>query len=230
MKTLFTFVFLIPLLLQAQSYTFSGARDNINQKIASIIVIKAYAQLGITITPKFLLFKESVVEANKGVYDGEFARFDGIVKFYPNLIKVPVEIILSQAAAFSKNKNLQIHEWKDLKGHDFIVVEGIKYIEKNTHDMKRKLVEDCFIAFELLHEGKTEIVVGPRHQGLYICKQAFHMEITQVGEVLQSEPLYHFVHKKNAHLIPLITPILEEMKRSGEMEYIKQNYLRKLIK
>ncbi len=229
MKTVFKLLLLIPLLVQAQTYTFSGAQDNINQKIASKIIIKAYAQLGIKVKPRFMLFKQSIHQANQGKTDGEFARYSGITEDFPNLIKVPVEIVPSQAVAFSKNKNLKIHEWKDLQGHDFIIVEGIEYIEKSTRDMKRRLVDDCYIAFELLHEDKTEIVVGPRHQGLYICKQAFHMEITQVGDVLESEVLYHFVHKKNAHLIPLITPILQKMKDSGEMQYIKNNYLSKII-
>jgi hypothetical protein len=36
------------------------------------------------------------------------------------------------------------------------------------------------------------------------------------------------MHKRNAHLIPIITPILQKTKDRNEFKYIKKSYLRYL--
>ena len=49
-----------------------------------------------------------------------------------------------------------------------------------------------------------------------------------ISSTLEKQKLYHFVHKKNSHLIPIITPVLKKMEQSGEIAYIRNAFLRKL--
>jgi len=221
---------LFPLLLHAESYTFSGGKDNVAHTIASRVIIKAYKNAGINITPVFLNLEESLRQSNAGITDGEIARIATITRLYPNLRKVPVSTMSVEAIAFSKNTSLDIKTWNDLKGHNLTIVKGAKFIETGTKDLDQNYVANINDALELLQADKTDIIVLPKLAGINLIYSKKYHQIKAVSHSLKTLKLYHFVHKKNAHLIPIITPILKEMQRSGEIAFIKKTHLLKATK
>lgn len=215
-------------MLEARVYTFSGGENNTVMLIASKVLQKAYAKAGIEMKPLFLTLEESLQRSNSGISDGELARIKNITRLYPNLRQVPVEIVTVEAIAFSKNSALNIQKWSDLQGHKLTIVKGTKFIERGTKDIPKQTAQTFEEAFRSLHKGETEIVVVPKLTGLSLSYANKYKNIRPVSSALQRLPLYHFVHKKNSHLIPIITPVLQEMKDSGEIEYIRQSYLRSI--
>jgi len=227
MKKILILLF-FPLILHAESYTFSGGKDNTVHIIASQILIKAYARAGIEVTPLFITLADSLKRSNSGETDGELSRISEITKIYPNLRKVPVSIIYVEAAAFSKNTSLNIKKWSDLKGHKITIIKGAKFIETGTKDIiKRELVDTIDDALKQLVNDETEIIVMPKLSGLSQIYKNKYKDIKEVGPALKKMKQYHFVHKKNIHLIPVITPILKKMEQSGEISYMRGSYLRK---
>jgi len=228
MKLIFILLTFIPLLLNARVYTFSGGENNTVMLIASKVLQKAYNEAGIEMEPLFLSLEESLKRSNSGETDGELARIEKITQLYPNLRQVPIEIVAVEAISFSKDSSLHIKTWSDLDGHKVTIVKGAKFIEQGTKDIPRKIVLTFEEAFNALHNNETEIVVVPKLAGLRLSYANKYDNIKPISSALQRLPLYHFVHKKNIHLIPIITPILQKMKKSGEIDYIRQSYLRSI--
>jgi len=216
---------LTPFILFAQSYTFSGGQENVAQIVAGKILTKAYAKAGIKIKNLFLPPEQALESSNSGQSDGELARIKDITKMYPNLVQVPVSLVSVAAFAYSKNHTLKINSWSDLSGHNFTVVKGTKFIEKATKNLQKETVNSFKEAFDRLNRGETEIIIVPKKAAVRIIVQKNYKEIKSVSPALMKVKLYHFVHKKNIHLIPIITPILQKMQDSGELTYLEKAYL-----
>jgi len=224
MKQLLLMIF--PFVLLAQTYTFSGPAENVVQSVSGIILKKAYDRANISVNIIFQQAEASLQASNAGETDGEIARIKKIAKLYPNLRIVPVELTFVVAVAFSKDDTIKISKWSDLQDFDITIVKGTKFIEKGTKGFKKKLALGFKEAFDKLNENTTQIVVIPKKAAVKMMLRDKYCEIKSVSPVLQRLSLYHFVHKKNAHLIPIIQPILQKMKDSGEIKYINSSYLR----
>ena len=225
----FLVLFFFPLMLHAESYIFSAGKNSMPQIIASQILIKAYANAGIEITPLFLELNESLQRSNRGDTDGEIARISGIAQIFPNLRKIPVSIMSVEAVAFSKNTSLEIQNWSDLNGHKVTIVKGIKFIEAETKDISKQQVVTFEEAFKRLNKNETDIIVIPKLAGWNIIYKNKYKNIRAISPVLKAMKLYHFVHTKNSHLIPVVTPILMKMEQSGEISYMQDAHLNKFI-
>ena len=138
MKQIVIMLFILPVILFAQPYVFSGGKDNTIHIIASKVLKKAYAKADIEMTAIFMPLEESLQNSNRGQTDGELARLSEVEKLYPNLRKIPVAIASVEAIIFSKNSDLNIKHWNDLKGHDLTIIQGAKCIELRTKGMKKK--------------------------------------------------------------------------------------------
>jgi polar amino acid transport system substrate-binding protein len=221
----------------AKIYVFSGGQNTVGQFIASEVLTKAYEKLDIEIEPLFIPLQESLDKANAGITDGEIARIKSINEFAPNLVRVPVPIFSIEAVAFAKvadvqgettDSELNISSWDDLKAHRFAIVKGSKFIEKATKDMSKKWTDTYDEALSLLNEGKTDIAVLPRLAALKIIYENQYNQIKAISPPLERVKLFHFVHKKNRKLVPLVTPILLEMKQSGEIDFARTAYFKRL--
>ena len=221
-------IILFPFILFAKTYVLSGGNDSVAQIIASKILKKAYSRAHLKLKVDFVSLEASLKRSNAGEVDGEIARIKKISKIYSNLLRVPVDLVSVEAVAFSKNSTIHITQWNDLKDYRFTIVKGTKFIEHATLGMHRKMVSGFSKAFRNLYNGKTEIIVIPKLAGLKIQHDRQYNKIQAISPVLERLKLYHFVHKKNAYLIPILTPILQKMKENGEMKYIRQNYLKSI--
>jgi len=228
MKFILIFILFYFSVLEAKTYTFSGGQNNVAQMIASKILIRAYQRAGLKAKGLFLPLEEALIQSNEGITDGELARIKNINKLYPNLLIVPVSIISAEAVAFSTNSDIKIKKWSDLKGYDFTLVKGAKFIEIATKDMNPHFVSTIKEAFKALNSGKTEIIVIPKKAAIRLILKKEFNNIKPISPTLQKIKLYHFINKKNADLVPIITPILQEMKDSGEIMYMNNAFLRNI--
>jgi len=222
------FLLFSPLILLAQSYTFSGADENVVQIMAGKILTKAYKDINIDIETVFVQAEASLQSSNNGERDGELARIKTIDTLYPNLSLVPVPLVKVEAIAFSRKRYIDIKEWEDLKSYRLVIVRGTKFIEKATKGISKRYTDTFKEAFDKLNAQETDVVVIPNKAAIRLMLRDEYCHIHAVSGVLKGLDLYHFVHKKNKHLIPLITPVLKKMKESGEIAYIQKSYLRSL--
>lgn len=221
---------LTALQVQAERYYFSGGKDNVVHQVAARILVKAYRNAGIDMQPLFLPLELSLQMSNAGETDGELARIGAITDLYPNLRRVPVRLISVEAVVFSKNRQLRFRNWGDLAGHDITVVKGTKFIERGVGDLPHTRVESFEQAFARLQRDDTGLVVAPKLAGLKQVYQRGYDDITIVSPSLETLDLYHFVHKKNARLVPVLQPVLQAMRDSGEIAFMREAFITGLAK
>ncbi|MDF1879988.1 transporter substrate-binding domain-containing protein [Sulfurimonas sp. MAG313] len=221
-------ILLILVQANAKELRFTLGKDSVIQKVSLEISTKAYARIGRH--PHFITtsFSNALKLSNLGKVDGEVSRIKKISKKYPNLVAVPVAINAIEAVAFSKINDLKINNWKDLSPYKIAIVKGVKFIEHNTKNSNRVLVSSYKEAFDLINNEEVDIIVVPKLVGLYNIFKNKEQKIKVVSPSLAKLDLYHFVHKKNAYLIPQLTPILKQMENSGELRYMRDAYLRKI--
>ena len=225
------YIFILFILLSslyAKTYEFSGGKNNPVQIIGSKILKVAYTRAHISMKPKFVQLQVALELSNSGITDGELVRIKKINNTYKNLLIVPVPLVTVEAMAFSKDSSIHINKWSDLKNYNFTIIRGAKFIEKSTQHMNKEFVNNFQEAFENLDTNETQIVVVPKLAGLKSIFLNNYYDIKPVSKPLQSLKLYHFVHKKNKHLIKIITPILQTMKETGEITYWQNAYLRSI--
>ena len=190
-------------------------------RIGKEVMTSAYGRIGKQIEFLDLPGKRAVVMANKGGSDAELIRSIRASKVYPNLIRIPVLVVSDEMAAYSINNNKKISSPKDLapfvtgfrrgstiptkmtKGMNFIEFDSLK---QGIDMLKRKRID-----IMLYFKTSLDSVVNGNN---------FDSQIHQISDKLRVIKLYHYVHKRNKHLVPSLEKALKEMTKSGEKQSI----------
>jgi len=197
------------------------------QKILEI----AYAKLGIEITMDQYPAKRSLLLSNGGKkYDGELHRISGIEKKFTNLIPVPVPIYYLDGIVLSKSIAFDVKGWKSLKPYVIGVRRGIVFTVNGTRGMKRVLFNSNEKLFNMLDNNKIDIVVMTRMSALKYLQSHPEIKVDILEPPVQTYKMYHYLHKKNAHLVDRLTLVLKQMEEEGSIEKIKKDYIQELLK
>lgn len=188
------------------------------------ILKKAYAELGYTIIlskmPGFTALKSS----NEGKFDGELLRIDGITNQYSNLVQVPIPVTFFQGVVFSAKYYFPVDNWYSLESYRIGIVDGALYAERGTRGMNVIKANDTGQLFELLSNHKIDVAVASK-----IIGQLYMNDIPEMKEmegILETQFLYHYVHKKNTQLVPDLEKILKRMLLDGTSRRMKVQMLR----
>lgn len=191
---------------------------------------EAYQKIDIDITVEKYPGERSLVAANAGKTDGELGRIAGLEKTYTNLVMVPVPLIELSVSAFS-NKNISIDSVKELKKYRVGYVAGTKIVEQMTVDVKDRLpVGRPEQLFEMLLLDRIDVAVHTTEDGLLILQSARYAKIKTAGPPLARSVIYHYLHKKHAHLVPAISKALQEMTDKGVFQKERDDFSAKLKK
>lgn len=131
-----------------------------------LIIREAFRRVGHQITIVHLPSERALVNANKGIDDGNFVRIAGLDTLYPNLVRVPESITVFEFAAFTKDPSIRIRDWESLKPHNVGIITGWKILEANivgTRSLTK--VSSPKALFELLASDSVDLVVFDRRQG-----------------------------------------------------------------
>jgi polar amino acid transport system substrate-binding protein len=180
-------------------------------KIAELVMTEAYRRVGRQLVVHPLPGERTLMMANEGRMDGELYRKVGMEREYPNLMIVPVPLLTYEIVVFTRGTEFVVNGWESLRPFTIGYVRGIKIVKENTAGMKTEAVPAMEMAFRKLTMGRTDIVVGNRLAGL-AAAAALHIDDVQVlSPALASFPVYHYVHKSHAALVPGLVSALQAM-------------------
>lgn len=181
-------------------------------------VKEAYAQLGIDASLISLPGERSVQMINIGKYDGDVLHSAGLEKIYPNLLRVDVPLISVDAVVVTSGRELAINGWPSLRSYHVCVRRGIKAIELAAKDLPHvDVINDYRAIFDMLKAGHCELAVLPRDAWLE-ARRLHSTSLHQLEPPLQSWPMYHYVTRSHADLVPALTNTLMQMQKSGVLE------------
>ncbi len=213
---------------QQNALVFTAIEGSVNSDISMTVLREAYAELGIDVTMRPLPAERAIRTSNSGDADGEVFRIANINKKYPNLIAVPTAINVLQAIAFSKHHKFTIDGWQSIKDYKIGIQVGIKFAERGTTGMNPVTVGTNKQLFMMLDSDRVEIAVAAQANGLKTLKETGIKSVYALTPPIQEYPLYHYLHKKNADLIPRLDKIIQKMRDNGRLAEIRKAALDKL--
>lgn len=224
---LLLFLFFNPIRTAAQdTLNFSAVMQSVHRHISYQILQKAYNELGYEIKLTRMTSAEALAQSSSGQTDGELIRIDGISRSYPDLVQVPIPITFRQGAAYSNRYFFPVIDWYDLNPYVIGIVEGSLYAERGTRGMKVIKAKSTEELFSLLDQRKIDIAISSRITGRTYMKSM--PDLKEMEGIMETMFLYHYVHKKHAHLVPELSKVLKRMLLDGTTRKMKQQYLRKM--
>ena len=223
-------IIMLPLSVNAQEpLVITVVTPGIFTETGKIILEEAYKRIGVPIAFKNFPGERALILTNDGMTDGELFRIDKLNEKYPNLIQVPVSYIPDEAVAFSR-LNFVVDGWKSLKPYKIGVRRGNKFVEYNTKKMSRYFAKGEKQMFEMLALGRVEIVVTNRLEGVdMINKLGYAKTIKPLSPPIVTNPLFHYLHKKHAALVPLLAAEFQAMHEDGTIRQIMDKVEKNLL-
>ena len=210
-----------PPLLAADQITLASRQDSPLNAITEKVLEEAYRRIGIKVTFERFAGDRSIFLANKGVLDGEVSRLRFVLQNYTNLRLVPVPIFYSEIVAFTIKPGIIIESWESLAAYRVAFPASFRlignHLKSHPHTLK---TADTSSALEALFQDKVEVAVANRYEGERLIDVFGYRGVHTQLPPLESKPIFHLLHEKNASLIPSLTKALETMTEDGTLKRI----------
>lgn len=194
--------------------------DSATIRVPEVIISEAYRRLKIPFKVVKLPPVRSLKMSNSGQFDGELARVKVDPIAYPNLIQVPVAIDLIDATVFSKSVDFKVDGWDSLKPYRIGIRRGVKFTQRGTQGMNVVVGNENAQLLKMLDKGRVDIIVLNKHNAIAAIEQLNLSNIQMLKPSVHYLEVFHYLHKKNLHLLPALTHELQQMESSGEIEAI----------
>lgn len=221
-RKLFICLLFIGVLLNSQDrLTFTAIKGSSYTKYATEVMTEAYRRVGIEIEITPLPGTRALVTANNGDdADGELFRISGVEREYSNLLPIKIPLSLSYWQVYTIDKDFVVDGWLSLKPYVIGVRNGIATTEYGTEGMNTIKVNSNEQLFELLEKGRVDVIVLSKNNATKVLSNNPDIEVTLLDNPVEILPVYHYLHKKNSELVPLLTAVLDDMERDGTIEAI----------
>lgn len=187
--------------------------DSVHGEKATALLQEAYARLGYDVSSVILPAARCLVATETGAVDGEVLRTKRVEKRFPNLIRIDVPLHTTRIAAFTCSPDIEVTGWESIEDYHVGIRTGISYLELATRDFTKvtKRIRPEHL-FEQLSQGRIEVVIAnPEEADAY--KALNPDTCITMRHIMAEFPLYHYLNKKNAHLVPEITHILRQLQQ-----------------
>jgi polar amino acid transport system substrate-binding protein len=159
--------------------------------------------------------ERGMLNANEGLDDGLAMRVAGLEKQYPNLIRVPEPVAINEFVAISTRHRFATTNWDSLQPYAVSYILGWKVFEQNVpRGRELTLVRDAEQLFTLLARDRTDVVLYERWQGLAQTR-AMGLKVQVMEPPLVRTPMYLYLHRKHAALVPQVAQALVKLKQNG---------------
>jgi polar amino acid transport system substrate-binding protein len=191
-----------------------------------VIVKEAFRRMGIEARTVVEPSERSLVNADKGIDDGNMVRIAGLEAIYPNLVLAPEKISDFDFAAFTMKTSVEIAGWESLKPYNVGIVRGWKILEANIVGTKSlSKVKDPEVLFSLLTHDRADLVVFDRTQGLALLRSRRIEGVRALTPLLTKREMFLYLNRRHAALAPGFAATLREMKRDGTFQRIVDDVL-----
>lgn len=200
--------------------------------LVSEVLQAIFKEADIGLKVQVLPNKRSIMNANSGIDDGEATRIWNINKYYPNLVRVPIQTHHIDIVALS-HKKLSIKAFSDLKAYHVGVVRGMKIVEVKVGAVKPKSltnIDKYDQLLQMLQSHRLDVIVADKTSLLNEIKKNKIKGLYLTNKPLLIVPLYLHLHKKHQHLIPKIEKAIKTLKHKGSLAAIEDRFFHKIEK
>ncbi|WP_426337465.1 hypothetical protein ACN9MY_13510 [Pseudoduganella sp. R-31] len=166
------------------------------------------AGLGVKVSA--LSAERGMVLVNEGKLDGAIGRTMLAASSYPQLVAVPEPIYMYAPTAYSYKKIDVSRGWKSLRGHTLCMRRGYNFTEERTAGMPRHRLDNDASLLRMLKAGGCDIAIMGRSNKEVLAMQGHDPDLLQLLPPLEEVPLYLFLHKRHAALVPRLAEALRQ--------------------
>lgn len=219
-----TFTLLLSAHSKATDYNFVSIVGLYEQQVGEIVLTELYKKLGIEISVQPMPGKRAILEAESGRMDGETMRIWSYGVEHPNTLRVPTPYYQLETMVFHiKDSDIKIKSKQDLEKYSVLKVRGVKHTNNITLGLNSVYdYDDTRSMLLALNKQRDNVALTHTGDGLFAMKKYNIKGIGHIAVPLSVQPLYHYVHHKNSHLIAPINRIIIAMKESGELKELIQ--------
>ena len=221
-----------PQALSKTTITLGKIIDTPDHYVGGELLRAAYEHLGIEVKFNVMPAARSLVESSTGHVDGEIQRIYEIQQHHPTLIRVPTPFNSIDITAFSQKYNFAVKGWESLKGYRIGRVRGIKFMELGLASFDQNKIHTVKSAGQLPKltlSRRIDFYAIAKVNGVVQLKKNGIKAIHFLSPPLASIKMYHYLHKKNAFLVPKIDGVFKKMIKSGELEKLRKKIIKQLF-
>lgn len=191
----------------ATSLNKSALSDRIEQQLR-----QAYGRLGYQMQVVRLPAGRSLQMADRGLYDGELFRIDGIQQEFHALRQVPVQLTTIELLAFVRTEQQHtLRDWQDMKNLRIGFVRGFRLASQITYAGYANPVTTLEQAVGMLEQGKIDVLLEDGQSVLSVIPaKTEQVGITALPGVLATAGVYHYLHQRHSDLIEPLTLVLKK--------------------
>lgn len=177
----------------------------------------AFQRAGVTAVVREVSPERSAVLANEGTTDGDVGRTSGLEKSFPNLIKVPEPIYQYAPTAFAYQRFDVAGGWESLRPHTICIRRGLRQTDLHTKEFARQILADEAAMLRMLAAGGCEIAIMEHNNALARAAMTAEPPLLRLMPPMEIMPLYIYLHKSHAALVPKVAAALKQMRADGSM-------------
>ncbi len=173
----------------------------------------AARRAGVGVRVRALSAERGMVLANEGKLDGAIGRTMLAASTYSQLVAVPEPVYLYAPTAYSYKKIDVSRGWKSLRGHTLCMRRGYNFTEERTAGLPRQRLDNDASLLRMLKAGGCDIAIMGRSNQQVRALLGHDPDLLQLLPPLEEVPLYLFLHKRHAALVPRLAEALKQLKR-----------------
>lgn len=188
-------------------------------KVVSYVLGQIYKRIGYDVTFADYPGKKSLIKANAGETDGESMRQAGLAAVYPNLIQLSHPHVEINFRIYTKHGDDFFSGYESWKNSKIGIVRGVIALEEITKGLNPVLYNSVRELFDELNQGNIDIAIATDLiGGLEVFMNHPGENIRTWGGILKTISLYHYMHKRNASLVPTLNKEIERLRKNGELQ------------
>ncbi|EGB15217.1 hypothetical protein DND132_2011 [Pseudodesulfovibrio mercurii] len=195
------------------------------------ILTEAYARIGYEVELQSYPAQRALLMANDGLVDGEAGRVSVVEKGYRNLVRVPTPLYVNRIAVLVGEAGMRpavdpARGWGQFAGCRTCIRNGFKFLESKVEGDGCHKVSSYEKMLELLRNGRVDVGLA-EYFDIQPTLGAVGLKGVRILDApMAANPMYHYLNKKHAALVPLIDAELRSMAEEGRMLAIEHDILR----
>lgn len=195
------------------------------------VLKEAFKRIGYQLETVRLPAERALINANRGIDDGELARIGGLQKKYPNLIQVPETFLTVDMVLYSKNyPEFVVDGWDSVASHSLAIISGWKIMERNFAKLGDRVeiikTDTPEQSFSLLENDRVDFIAYSNWSGLGYIKTHNIKNIKLLEPPLARPEFYVYLHKKHEAIVPQLAEAIKTMKTDGTLQTLFDRLLK----
>lgn len=169
--------------------------------------------------------------SSTGHFSGETLRVSGLTRIYPDLLQVAPPVAYMKSAVFvRRNGWVRIETIDDLRRYKVAYLDGMIHAKRLSKFARQSIAMPTRAqAFKALNDGDVDAVIMAQISGQIACRRGGFRNVSPEPTVLQTTSVHHYIHRKHADLIPLVSAELSALKASGKANALFMSRANELI-